>query len=278
MKKTLISWTNVTWNPTHGCHKVSEGCRNCYAEALSLRYGFTKKPWTAANKKENVILKPHKLKEPYGLKKPSRVFVNSMSDLFHEQIPDEYLKQVFDVMNDLPQHTFQILTKRPERAAQWKTGWTENILMGTSIEDSRVLHRLDELKRCPAKKRFISFEPLIGDVGELDLTGIHWVIVGGESGKNRRELNQQWAINIKNQCVEQGVPFFFKQDSAPLTETRCWLVEPDGTRWIWHQFPGEFTPPVRVPDDWTKDREMPPNAPKSAPVLGKQMEQLSLLE
>ena len=183
MQKTKIAWTDTTWNPVHGCSRVSAGCDRCYAETLSLRMGWTKKEWTGENGKENVQLKPHKLKEPYRYKSPSRVFVNSMSDIFHKEIPDDYIKKVFDVMYDLPQHIFQILTKRPRRAAKWSGPWSDNIWQGVSVEDRKRLFRIDQLRDCPAKVRFLSLEPLLEDLGELNLTGIHWVIVGGESGE-----------------------------------------------------------------------------------------------
>jgi protein gp37 len=232
---TKISWTDKTWNPVHGCSKVSDGCRNCYAEALSLRRGWTRKPWGAQNAKENVMLKPHKLREPFSWKKPCMIFVNSMSDLFHEQIPDSYLKEVFNVMNSLPRHTFQILTKRPERCVSWHGPWTGNIWMGTSIEDSRVLYRLQALKQCNAAIRFISFEPLLGRIENVDLSGIHWVIVGGESGKGFRTMNHDWARKIRDLCIAQNIPFFFKQDSAIRTEMRPYL---DGV--VWHQYPPQL--------------------------------------
>src|SRR5918911_572945 len=179
---TAISWTNETWNPATGCSRVSDGCRYCYAEALSLRRGWSTKPWTHNNARENVLLHHDRLRKPYTWKTPRMVFVNSMSDLFHELIPDEFIAQVFAVMADLPRHTFQVLTKRPERAAAWPGPWAPNIWMGTSVEDRRVLPRVDELRACAARLRFLSCEPLLGDLGPLDLTGIHWVIVGGESG------------------------------------------------------------------------------------------------
>lgn len=255
---TIISWTDETWNPTTGCNKVSEGCRNCYAEKLSLRFGWSKKPWTLPNAEENVKIHPNRLKKPYTWKKPSRVFVNSMSDLFHPLVPDEYIAQVFEVMNDLPQHTFQILTKRPERAAEWPGPWTDNIWQGTSVEDYRVAHRIDSLRECAAKTRFLSCEPLIGPLGDVSFDGIHWVIVGGESGPhmksgpdNPRWMRQEWARQIRDHCVRDGVAYFYKQDSGVRTEMRPWLVEEDGSCWEWHQFPltggaVEFAEPALV--------------------------------
>jgi len=257
MNETIISWTDVTWNPTHGCSKVSDGCSHCYAETISLRYGFTSKPWTNPNASENVRLMPHKLREPYKLKEPSRVFVNSMSDLFHEQIPDDYIRKVFDVMADLPQHVFQILTKRPERAAEWDYKWSFNMWLGTSVEDARVAHRIDTLRNSKALIRFISFEPLINTMGELDLSGIHWAIVGGESGTGYRMMQHHWAREIKNACLKQGTAFFFKQSSAYRTELGTALSEENGTFWRWEQMPLDHKPPVQILDP----KEM--NAPAS---------------
>lgn len=241
MNGTIISWTNETWNPTTGCSRVSDGCRNCYAERLSLKFGWSKYPWTANHASENVICHPDRLRKPYAIKKPSRIFVNSMSDLFHPEIPDEFIARVFAVMNDLPQHTFQILTKRPERAATWFGPWTPNIWMGTSVEDSRVTHRIDALRQCHAITRFLSCEPLIGSLGDVDLSGIHWVIVGGESGPGYRPMHHDWARAIRDQCVRDHVAFFFKQDAAFRTETRPHL---DGMKWA--QYPGQLTPPEPV--------------------------------
>lgn len=243
---TIISWTNETWNPVTGCSKTSAGCANCYAERISLSYGWSKKPWTGCNASQNIKLHPDRLDKPLRLKKPCRIFVNSMSDLFHPLVPDDFIRQVFTVMNDCPQHIFQILTKRSARAAAWSYGWSDNIWMGVSIEDSVVVSRLADLKRCAAHVKFVSFEPLIGSVGDVDLTGIDWAIVGGESGPNYRHMEMSWAREIRDICLRDGVAFFFKQDSAFRTETRPFLVEEDGTCWQWMQYPGQLTPPVRV--------------------------------
>lgn len=235
---TKIRWTDETWNPTTGCSRISAGCKNCYAEQISLRFGHSAKPWTARNAADNVVLHPERLRKPYTWRSPKRVFVNSMSDLFHELIPDEYVAAVFRVMEELPQHTFQVLTKRPHRAALWPGPWPANVWMGTSVENRKVLYRLDELRRCPAQVRFVSAEPLIGPLGAIDLTGIAWVIVGGESGPRHRPLDKAWARHIRDQCIASGVAFFFKQDSGPRTEMRPWL---DGL--IWEQYPGDLVEP-----------------------------------
>lgn len=243
MNKSAISWTTVTWNPVHGCSRVSEGCRNCYAERLSLERGWTKKPWTGANAAENVLLKPHKLNEPLKLKEASRVFVNSMSDLFHPLVPDDYIQQIFDVMNQCPQHVFQILTKRPERAAEWTYGWADHIWMGTSVEEQRVAHRIETLKHCAAHIKFISAEPLIAPLS-ADLSNIDWLIVGGESGDEFRPMPHLWARQLRDDCLAQDVAFFFKQSAARRTELGTSLQHEDGTFWTWHQFPGALTEPL----------------------------------
>lgn len=246
---TLISWTDETWNPTTGCSHVSDGCRYCYAETLSLRFGWSKKSWTHNNAAENVVLHPERLHKPYTWKGPKRVFVNSMSDLFHEHVPDDFIARVFAVMNDLPQHIFQVLTKRPERAATWPGPWPSNIWMGTSVEDRRVVHRIDHLRLCQAQTRFLSCEPLLGDLGDIDLTGIHWVIAGGESGlhirtHSEREMDHAWARRLRDLCLEASPPvaFFFKQSSGIRTEMGTELIEEDGSTTTWREFPQTSQP------------------------------------
>lgn len=250
-EKTKIAWTDITWNPVHGCSRVSSGCERCYAESLSLRYGFTKKAWTTENAADNITLKPHRLREPYKLKQPSRVFVNSMSDMWHPRIPSDYREQIFEVMRDLPQHIFQVLTKRPRAAERYTGEWTPNIWQGTSVENRATLHRIDALRQCGANIRFLSLEPLLEDLGEINLTGIHWVIVGGESGipessPQFRGMDHAWARSIRDQCVEKGVAFFFKQSAAYRTEMGTELEETDGTKTKWQQFPD--TMPVTEPE------------------------------
>lgn len=211
MAKSSIEWTELTWNPTTGCDKVSAGCKSCYAETMTKRlkamgqekysHGF------------NLRIHPNALNIPSTWKSSKTVFVNSMSDLFHQETPLEFIRDVFDVMNSYPQHIFQVLTKRSERLFEvnQQLNWTNNIWMGVSVEDQRVVHRIDLLRRCGAKIRFLSLEPLIGPLPNLDLTGIHWVIVGGESGFKARKMEKTWVLDIKNQCQEAKVPFFFKQ-------------------------------------------------------------------
>jgi protein gp37 len=204
--KTAIEWTDKTWNPATGCTKVSPGCKFCYAETITERFpnnfpnGF------------DFMLHPNRLDEPRRWRTPSRVFVNSMSDLFHEEMPLEFLQQIFKVMRDCTNHTFQILTKRHERLLELAPvlEWTDNIWMGVSVENQKYTHRIDFLRQVPARIRFLSCEPLIGPL-ELDLTGIHWVITGGESGQHHRPIKQEWVQSIRDQCLEQGVAFFHKQ-------------------------------------------------------------------
>jgi len=235
---TAIRWTNETWNPATGCSKVSAGCRHCYAEQISLRFRHSSRPWAARFAEENLVLHPDRLAKPFSWRTPKRVFVNSMSDLFHELVPDEYIARVFEVMVQLPQHTFQVLTKRSQRAAEWPGPWPENIWMGVSVEHKRVLGRVDDLRRCGAATKFLSAEPLLGPLCGLSLDGIDWVIVGGESGPHHRPMEHDWARAIRDLCVDAGKAFFFKQDSATRSETRPWL---DGM--IWEQYPGDLVPP-----------------------------------
>lgn len=314
--KTHIQWTAThnpdgtitpgsTWNCIVGCSHVSDGCKNCYAEALALRYGWSKKPWGAQYAAENVILKPERLDQPFHWKKPRKIFVNSMSDLFHEQVPDWFIFAVWRVMALTPQHTYQILTKRPERMREWfrklddrgpvgvghigyrivdgkprhfgeteeqamavvNSGrgrmfhdwvkslgepppgaaqptydWMEgprwwptvlrNVWLGVSVEQPRWKNRIDILREVPAAVRFLSLEPLLEDLGELDLTGISWVITGGESGPYFRSLDLDWVRKIRDQCVAAGVAYFHKQRDGRYPGMNREL---DGR--LWEQFP-----------------------------------------
>jgi protein gp37 len=239
--KTKIRWTQATWNPVVGCNHVSPGCDHCYAEALTKRF-----PKNFPNGFE-LTMHPERLDLPLYWKEPRRVFVNSMSDLFHERLPFEFIDQVFDVMEKCPQHTFQILTKRPGimytyiiARYLWEGDPKQQILrkapkhiwLGTSVEDALRKPRIDVLRRIPAHVRFLSLEPLLGDLGILDLSGISWVIVGGESGPRYRPMSYDWARHIRDQCLDQKVAFFYKQDSGPRTEMNPIL---DGVRW--EQYP-----------------------------------------
>jgi protein gp37 len=212
MANSSIEWTEMTWNPTTGCTKISIGCKNCYAEVMTRRlkamgqkkykFGFNK-----------VIIHPSTLLMPYTWKSSKMIFVNSMSDLFHQDISLDYIKDVFQVMNDNPQHVFQILTKRGDRLAELskELKWTHNIWMGVSVENKDVIDRIEFLNKTDAKVKFISLEPLLGALPDLDLQNIDWVIVGGESGHKPRSMKQEWVTEIQNQCKNANVAFFFKQ-------------------------------------------------------------------
>lgn len=208
---STIEWTDATWNPVTGCTKVSAGCKNCYAERMSRRLQAMGVPQYAQGFR--LALHPEMLELPLRWRRPRRVFVNSMSDLFHRDVPQEFIARVFEVMNQCPQHSFQILTKRPEIAAARaaRLRWTSNIWVGTSVENALVLHRVESLQRVPANVRFLSLEPLLGPLPRLPLAGIHWVIVGGESGPGARIVKVEWVRQIREQCVSHGTPFFFKQ-------------------------------------------------------------------
>ncbi len=242
MGDTNIQWTSYTWNPITGCHKISPGCKNCYAERLARtrlkRYypeGFDK-----------VSLHPERLEQPLKLRKPRQIFVNSMSDLFDHSVPDSFILQVMSVIKKTPQHIYQVLTKRPERMQDFMSRlwfdsgvpllWgdetpyngMDNLWLGVSVENQDFVHRVDYLRRTPAKVRFLSCEPLLGEL-KLDLKDIHWVIVGGESGFNHRPMKAEWAQSIRDQCIEAGVPFFFKQWGGRTSKANGRLLE--GREW-----------------------------------------------
>jgi protein gp37 len=211
MAQSSIEWTEMTWNPTTGCDKVSTGCKFCYAEIMSKRL----QAMGVEKYKDNFEVRIHEeaLKIPYTWKKSKVVFVNSMSDLFHKDIPLEFIKKVFKVMNDNPQHVFQVLTKRAERLLELhnELKWTHNIWMGVSIENDKSRSRIDFLRETNARLKFLSLEPLIGPLKKLNLDKIDWVIVGGESGHKPRPMNPDWVIDIQEQCQKSEVAFFFKQ-------------------------------------------------------------------
>ena len=209
--RSNIEWTEMTWNPVTGCTKISQGCKNCYAERMAKRLKAMGSDRYRAGFK--VTLHDDLLDVPMRWRQPRTVFVNSMSDLFHEDIPDAYISRVFETMRACPQHTFQILTKRAERvAAMAKTlSWPEHVWMGVSVEDARVIDRIHSLQQVPVKVRFLSLEPLIGPLENLSLRGISWVIVGGESGPRARPMKREWVNSILRQCRAAGVAFFFKQ-------------------------------------------------------------------
>ncbi|MDR0232266.1 MAG: phage Gp37/Gp68 family protein [Dysgonamonadaceae bacterium] len=211
MKTTKIEWTEATWNPSIGCSKVTAGCKNCYAEVMARR--LQAMGTVGYEKGFEFTLLPDRLTQPMSVKKPTKFFVNSMSDLFHEEMPFEYLDLVFDTIRKTPQHHYQILTKREHILHEYfsKRNVPENVWLGVTVEHANTKHRIDFLRKIDTNIRFLSIEPLIGDVGELDLTGIHWVIVGGESGMSARPMKPEWVANIQKQCKEQNVAFFFKQ-------------------------------------------------------------------
>jgi len=211
-----IEWTDATWNPVRGCTKISPGCKHCYAETFAERFrGVKGHPYEQGF---DLRLVPEKLTEPFAWRSPKLVFVNSMSDLFQPGVPDEYTEAVSRVMSTADWHTYQVLTKRSQRLRDLLRGklrfaaGKENIWWGVSVEDRKYgMPRVDDLRQAPAKIRFLSVEPLLEDLGEIDLSGITWVIVGGESGPGARPLKREWVISIRRQCREQGVPFFFQQ-------------------------------------------------------------------
>ena len=224
MAETQIEWTDATWNPVAGCSIVTAGCTNCYAMEMAKRLeamhidkytGLTRK--TGRRTVWNGVVREDRdaLAIPYSWRKPRKIFVNSMSDLFHERVSDDFILDVWKVMRETPRHNYQILTKRPERMAELvdaKIGEVlPNVWLGTSIEDRNVVERIEHLRAAPAAIRFISFEPLIGPVGSVDLSGIHWAIVGGESGKSARPIREEWIDEIYGQCLSADTAFFFKQ-------------------------------------------------------------------
>jgi len=206
-----IEWTDATWNPVTGCTKISPGCRNCYAERMAYRLQAMGVP--AYRNAFDVTLQPQVLEAPLRWRKSRRVFVNSMSDLFHEQVPDDYILRVFDVMRRASWHEFQVLTKRSERLAALGASieWPGNVWMGVSVENEDYVERIDRLRSTRARVKFLSIEPLLGPLPRLDLRGIDWVIVGGESGPHARMMDGDWVRDIRDQCSSAGVAFFFKQ-------------------------------------------------------------------
>lgn len=234
MKATKIEWTETTWNPTTGCTKISSGCKNCYAERMSKRLQAM-----GVLKYKNgfkLCFHPETLAEPYTWKKPRTVFVNSMSDLFHEEMPFEMIQKVFKVMNDNPIHTFQVLTKRADILLKHSKylKWTKNIWIGVTVENQENVTRIDFLRKVNANVKFLSIEPLIGRIDYLDLENIDWVIVGGESGPGARPMDEDWVLKIKRQCQIQDTAFFFKQwggtnkrKNGRLLEGQTWNEMPE---------------------------------------------------
>jgi len=232
--KSTIEWTDATWNPVTGCRKISPGCKHCYAERLALRLQ------AMGNRRYRngflVTLHPDQLNLPLRWREPRRIFVNSMSDLFHEAVPDRFIMQAFEIMGQAHWHVFQILTKRADRLANLapELPWAPNVWQGVSVETRRYFPRIERLRDVPAAVRFLSLEPLLGPLPGLPLDGIDWVIVGGESGPDHRPMRGEWVREIRDQCQAVGVPFFFKQwgglrptSGGRLLDGRVWDQMPD---------------------------------------------------
>jgi protein gp37 len=247
---SAIEWTQATWNPVTGCDRVSAGCDHCYALTLAARlkgmgqakYQNDGDPRTSGPGFA-VTIHPGELQTPTRWRRPRVIFVNSMSDLFHPKVPADFVAQVFAVMAATPQHTYQVLTKRPKRARQLLGGRTpaSNVWLGVSVEDDRQVERAEILREVPAAVRFLSCEPLLGPLPSLDLTGVDWVIVGGESGPDFRPMRVEWAVDLRDRCFEAGVPFFFKQWGGRTPKSGGRLLE-DRT---WDQMPPLASAPRR---------------------------------
>lgn len=235
--KSLIEWTETTWNPVTGCTKISLGCENCYAERMAKRLHAMNQPNYSEGFK--LTIHQHSLELPLKWKKPKNIFVNSMSDLFHREVPDDFILKAFDVMEKADWHCFQILTKRSERLLKLDSQikWPPNVWMGVSVESERYLFRVDHLRETKAKIKFLSLEPLLAPLANINLKGIDWVIVGGESGPRARPMEPAWVIEIRNQCQKFRVPFFFKQwggfnkkKAGRRLDGRTWDEMPSGAR------------------------------------------------
>lgn len=259
---TNIAWTNETWNPVTGCSHVSPGCEHCYAETLSLRRGWSKKPWTAQNAAANVKLHPERLEAPLRWRGRRMVFVNSMSDLFHELVPWSFIDQVFSAMQKAKRHTFQILTKRAENARAFAASWAmrhdilPNVWLGVSVEDQRRAdERIPLLLDTPAAVRFVSAEPLLGPVNlrtwhttcrtSAETPWIDWLIIGGESGPDHRPMNHEWAESLAEECAASGIACFVKQDSGPRPGKQGRLSD---ALWARKEFPRGVTFPHPHPE------------------------------
>lgn len=235
MSTTTIEWTEVTWNPVTGCSKVSPGCLNCYAERMAKRLQAMGQP----NYRDGFAVRTHEhmLEVPFSWMKPRMVFVNSMGDLFHEEVPIDFVKRVFEVMERTPRHTYQLLTKRAERLGEIASllPWPNNVWTGVTVEDNLRLSRVERLREIPAAVRFLSVEPLLGPLSDLDLTGVDWVIVGGESGPGARPVRQEWVCSVRDACVNASVPFFFKQWGGTRKKAAGRMLEGR----TWSQVPGQ---------------------------------------
>ena len=253
MADSQIEWTDSTWNPVAGCSIVSAGCKNCYAMEMGRRLeamGMSKYAGLTQKAGERTVWNGvvretwKSLSIPYGWKKPRKVFVNSMSDLFHESVTDEFILSVWQVMRETPRHSYQILTKRPQRMAHLISSKVHDVLpnvwLGTSVEDSQVVVRIESLRTVPAAIRFISFEPLIGPIGTVNLDGVRWAIVGGESGRSARPIREEWVDEIYDQCINSRTAFFFKQWGAWGRDNRKRSKKANGREYrgqTWDQMP-----------------------------------------
>ncbi len=233
MAKSAIEWTESTWNPITGCTKISPGCKHCYAERMSIRLKAMGQPNYINGFR--LAVHEHVLEMPLRWKRPQTIFVNSMSDLFHKDVPFEFVSKIFDVMARASHHRFQVLTKRSNRLLELspKLTWSPNVWMGVSVENTDYLFRIEHLRHTDAKIKFVSFEPLLGPVSDLDLEGIDWVIAGGESGPKARPLDPEWVREIRNHCLSAEVPFFFKQWGGVIKK-RTGRILDDRT---WDQMP-----------------------------------------
>lgn len=266
MGETIISWATHTVNVVTGCSKpvetdrdtgkrfISPECLKCYAEALSLRRGWSDKPWSERFEKENVHLRPERIREIRKLPVKSialppsqrnRIFICSMGDIFHRAVPDSFLRQLWDTMMVAP-HIYMLLTKRGERAAEWHGPWPAHIWQGVTCGTPKTKYRIDALRDCEAKVKFVSVEPLLESMRGVNFAGVHMMMVGGESGSGFRDMLMADARYLRDLCRDLGIAFFYKQKAAYVTEREPWLVEKDGTCWVYRQFPGELTPAFQV--------------------------------
>jgi protein gp37 len=230
-----IEWTETTWNPITGCTKISTGCKNCYAERMALRLQAMGNPSYINGFKPTIH--EHILDKPLDWKKPQMIFVNSMSDLFHEEVPLDFILKIFAVMREASWHTFQVLTKRSKRLMELENwiNWPSNVWMGVSVESEAYKYRISHLRKTHAVVKFLSIEPLLGPLGKLDLYDIDWVIVGGESGPKARIMEERWVIDIRDQCIASGIPFFFKQWGGVVKKRTGRCLEGN----YWNQLPAQ---------------------------------------
>ena len=240
--RTSIEWADASWNPVTGCTKVSQGCKNCYAERLAPLLKARGNPSYANG--FQVTTHERILPLPTTWRRHRNIFVNSMSDLFHEQVPDDFIRRVFDVMVHCPQHTFMVLTKRPQEALRLASSlpWPPHLLMGVSVESADHTDRIDALRQLPACRRFLSMEPLLGAVPDLDLSGIHWLIAGGESGPGARPMREEWVTDLRDQCQAARIPFLFKQWGGTNKKKTGRLLQGR----TWDQFPNSPSPQMRL--------------------------------